>query len=137
MDNYFNTANRMFNSSQTLHNNQDFHNSCYLAGYVIECYIKITINLLSGSNPPHSHDISKLNSKCLKYIATGNSSNQNYFIDSSNNFSAILQKWNPVNTRYTEEINKLIEKDSTTFQSEINIAMQKIAQMRLDGHNLI
>jgi hypothetical protein len=137
MDNFYNTANRMYKSSKILHGDQDFHNSCYLAGYVIECYIKIMHQLLSGQNPPLIHNIAVLNSRCLQYIASGNSSNQTYFMDSSANFSTILQKWNPVNTRYCEVTNELIEQDSISFQNEVELAMKKIAKMKLDGHNLI
>ena len=48
MDNFYDSAKRMHNSSQILHNNNEFHNSCYLAGYVVECYAKIIVGLSYG-----------------------------------------------------------------------------------------
>ena len=47
MDNFYDTAKRMHKSSETLHNNNEFHNACYLAGYVVECYAKIIVEVFS------------------------------------------------------------------------------------------
>lgn len=137
MDNYYDTAIRMYKSAQSLHVNQEFHNSCYVAGYVIECYVKIIYNLMSGLNPAHSHNILNLNNQCLQYIASGNATNQAYFVDSTTNFSNVLLQWSPVNSRYTEILNEFLETDSHNFQGEIEIAMNEIAKMKIDGHNLI
>ncbi len=137
MDNFYDTALRMYKSAQSLHASKEFHNSCYIGGYVIECYAKIIYHLLSGSNPPHTHNVSNLNSQCINYIASGNASNQTYFIDGTTNFSNVLAQWNPVTTRYTEASNEFIENDSNNFQVEIENAMRVIARMKIDGHNLI
>ncbi|WP_343587477.1 hypothetical protein [Flavobacterium sp.] len=137
MDSYYDTANRMYKSAQLLHTNQEFHNSCYVGGYVIECYVKIIYQLMSGSNPPHSHNISNINSQCLQYIANGNASNQAYFVDSNTNFGNVLSRWNPVNSRYIETANEFIEIDSQNFQNEIQTAMTEIARMKVDGLTLI
>ena len=50
MDNYFETAQRMQKSSKILFDNKEYHNSCYLSGYVIECYAKVIIGLSYGFN---------------------------------------------------------------------------------------
>jgi hypothetical protein len=39
-DDYFGTVQIMQRDSRCLHDNQRWHNACYLAGYVIECGFK-------------------------------------------------------------------------------------------------
>ncbi|MCK5521668.1 MAG: hypothetical protein KAI83_00915 [Thiomargarita sp.] len=39
-DDYFGTADLMQRDSRCLHDNQRWHNACYLAGYVVECSLK-------------------------------------------------------------------------------------------------
>lgn len=141
MDNYYNTANRMFKSSQTLHANQEFHNSCYLAGYVIECYAKIIIGISYGFNTSDlkdfGHDLKKMN-KEFQYIIS-HSSISSYMLDMPTNFSKTLSgntRWDPYK-RYSDATNEWSQMNSNDYQNEIVFAMQKMAQMRLDGHNLI
>lgn len=141
MDNYYNTANRMFKSSQTLHSNQEFHNSCYLAGYVIECYAKIIIGLTYGFNTvdlkEFGHDLKQMG-KEFQYIYSY-SSFSSYMLEMPTDFSKILSgsaKWNPIK-RYSDTSNEWKPSNSNDYQNEIVLAMQKMAQMRLDGHNLI
>ena len=45
MDHFYDTAKRMYKSTKTLHNNGEYHNACYLAGYIIECYAKIIVGI--------------------------------------------------------------------------------------------
>ena len=141
MDNYYDTANRMYRSSQTLHDKLEFHNSCYLAGYVIECYAKIIIGLSYGFNSTDlkdfGHDLKQMR-KEFQYIFS-HSSLSSYMLDMPTNFSKILTgntKWNPIK-RYSDTSNEWIDVSSNDFQNEIAFAMQKIAQMKIDGHNLI
>lgn len=37
---FLKTCDKMYASATTLSNNQEYYNSCYLSGYVIECYLK-------------------------------------------------------------------------------------------------
>jgi hypothetical protein len=141
MDNYYNTANRMYKSSQILHNNQEFHNSCYLGGYIIECYAKIIIGVSYGFNIPDlkdfGHDLKRMNRE-FQYIIS-HSSISSYMLDMPVAFSKSLSgnaKWDPFK-RYSDTGNEWSETDSNDYQNEIIFAMQKITQMRLDGHNLI
>lgn len=141
MDNYYDTAERMYKSSKTLHTNHEFHNSCYLAGYVVECYAKIIIGLTYGFTytdlKEFGHDIKKMR-KEFQYIFS-HSSFSSYMLDIQTDFSTISQgslRWNPMN-RYCDTNTEWIEKNSIDYQSELLFAMQKIAQLKLDGHNLI
>ena len=59
MSQYLQTAERMRLSSKILHENKQFFNVCYLAGYVVECYQKIVIQILD-SNPKMIHDLNEL-----------------------------------------------------------------------------
>jgi|GEM_PF-1392068 hypothetical protein len=56
-------------SSKILHENKQFFNACYLAGYVVECYQKIVIQILD-SNPKMIHDLDELKKHYKKLKAT-------------------------------------------------------------------
>jgi hypothetical protein len=54
-------------------------------------------------------------------------------------FSTILlnvTKWHPIK-RYTSNTNTWNQQNSNDFQAEIQLAMQKLAQMKIDGYILI
>jgi hypothetical protein len=136
MDNYYDTVIRMQKSSKTLFDNQDYHNSCYLAGYVIECYLKILFYNVSNNNtPPRTHNLTNLNSSIISYLSSGNSSLNSYF--ANNSFSNIFLDWNPVSKRYIERNLEWTPQNAQDYQIEITIAMQTLVQMRLNGLNLI
>jgi hypothetical protein len=138
MDNFYDTAKRMHRSSETLHNNAEYHNACYLAGYVVECYAKVVVGLFSSHIPRNfRHNIVNLNNE-LQYLLGSNSSLSSYIVNGSTDFSQIILYWNPVNLRYIENSNSISSQTiSEAFQNEIQLAMQKLAQMQLDGHILI
>jgi hypothetical protein len=142
MDNFYDAAKRMHNSSQILHNNNEFHNACYLAGYVVECYAKIIVGLSYGLTQEElakefSHDLKKLNRE-LQYILS-HSQYSAYIVDMKTDFVSLISgnlKWNPVK-RYVVSSNNWNQSNSDNFQNEIQVAMQKLTQMELDGYNLI
>lgn len=136
MDNYYDTANRMYKSSQTLHNNREFHNACYMSGYVIECYMKIMHNCILQSMPPFTHKLQTLDTGITNYLVNGNSSFSTYLLDRSS-FTNIFNEWDPVSRRYIELIQEWQEQNSNDFQNEIHLAMQELTKMKLDGNNLI
>lgn len=49
-DDFFNTADLMYLDSRYLHQDQRWHNACYLAGYVVECTLK-AIAVKRGFSP--------------------------------------------------------------------------------------
>lgn len=133
MDNFYDTAIRMQKSSEILHNNGEFHNACYLAGYVVECYAKIIVENYSQYTPrSFSHNLNRLDTE-LSSILSGNLSLSQYILNCSIDFSMILSKWNPVNLRYVDISNTLHSQDSGSFQSEIQLAMQKLTKLKVDG----
>jgi hypothetical protein len=138
-DDFYATAKRMHKSSKTLHNNSEYHNACYLAGYVVECYAKIIVGLSYDFVPSElgkefSHDLKELN-KELQYVITY-STYSAYIVNMRTDFSTILlnvTKWHPIK-RYTSNTNTWNQQNSNDFQAEIQLAMQKLAQMKIDGH---
>ncbi|PXW13632.1 hypothetical protein C8D70_10836 [Chryseobacterium sp. CBTAP 102] len=138
MDNFSETLKRMHKSSKTLHNNLDFHNSCYLAGYVIECYAKIILGMhhnTSGST--YGHNIANMQREISYIIA--HSSLSPYMVDMNINFPKIItgsRKWHPIK-RYIESTSQWVEANSIDYQKEIDIAMKKITKMEIDGYTLI
>lgn len=138
MDNFYDTAKRMYKSSETLHNNSEYHNACYLAGYVVECYAKIIVGVFSTGIPRRfGHNISNLDIE-LQNILSGNSSLSAYIMSGPADFNSVLSNWNPGNLRYTESSLTLSNQIlSSNFQTEIQTAMQKLAQMEIDGYTLI
>lgn len=138
-DNYYDMAKRMCKSSETLHNNAEYHNSCYLAGYVVECYAKIIINLFSGQHhgglKKFSHNISGLDAE-LQNLLSGNSTLSSYILSGSSDFASILNSWNPV-IRYVDDTVAIHSIEiSQNFQDEMLSAMQKLAEMKNDGYTL-
>jgi hypothetical protein len=141
-DDFYATAKRMHKSSKMLHNNSEYHNACYLAGYVVECYAKIIVGLSYDFVPSElgkefSHDLKELN-KELQYVITY-STYSAYIVNMRTDFSTILlnvTKWHPIK-RYTSNTNTWNQQNSNDFQAEIQLAMQKLAQMKIDGHILI
>lgn len=141
-DHFYLTAQRMYNSSVILHNQGEYHNACYLSGYVVECYAKVIVGLSYGMNSQDDefkkfgHDLKKLN-KELQYLLY-NSSLPTYVVDLDLQFMDIIKgqsKWNPIK-RYSN--NSWSQVDSTNFQNQIPKAMQLLAQMCIDlSTNLI
>jgi hypothetical protein len=133
-DDFYATAKRMHKSSKTLHNNSEYHNACYLAGYVVECYAKIVVQVFGTRSPrTFGHNINNLNTE-LGNLLTGNSSLSDYILDGPNDFSSILTYWNPVSMRYRSDANTISNQNiSDNFQNEVQLAMAKLAQMKLDG----
>jgi hypothetical protein len=69
-DSFFDTAERMYDSSKALHKEAHFHNASYMAGYVLECYGKILLSLDPAQNPrSYSHRVININTY-LQYLLT-------------------------------------------------------------------
>ena len=141
MDSYYDTALRMHKSSETLLANNEYHNSCYLAGYVIECYAKIIIGLSYGISSNDlkffGHDINEMN-KEFQYIFN-HSSYSNYMKDLKVDFGKItsgMTKWHP-NKRYSDNSNLWSSQKAIDYQIEVSNAVQVLSQMKIDGHILI
>ncbi len=140
-DHFFSTAKRMYKSSETLHNNGEYHNACYCAGYVIECYAKILIGL-SYNDPTisreYSHALNKLDDE-LQYILT-HSSLASHIVQMRTYFPTIVRgenKWHPLK-RYFIESQEFDQPTSEKYKTETTNAIRILSQMSLDtSSNLI
>ena len=142
-DNFFVASERMYDSSKVLHESNQFHNACYLAGYVLECYGKILIEKAMGGRPKdYGHDLRKMDTE-LGYFLTsssaGGGSFRKYYFDSAVQCPGLrggmagagIDGWNPFN-RYSDSVN-WGQIASGHFQNEREICFEKIVEMYIDG----
>lgn len=143
MLNYYKTALRTAKSSKTLHNNSEFFNSCYLGGYVLECYGKL---LVKRAMDLSDLDLQKTFSHNLKnirqFINILNSDpsalgllDTTYLVDLNTTCSSMINgsnRWDPYK-RYDVDENIWDQSTSDNYQNIINILMSQINQMKLDG----
>ena len=134
-DNFFSTAERMYDSSKILHRESHFHNASYMAGYVLECYGKILLSLNPTSNTrSFSHNIIRINTE-LQYLLTSSSifgGHRQYIIDMSLQCPQALSSWNPSN-RYADSASSWDGLISQNLQNEIDICWEKLTEMYIDG----
>ena len=142
MDSYYDTAQRMYKSAKILHNNSEYHNACYLAGYVLECYSKIVVGMSyplthQELSKEFSHDLEKLR-KELDYILASSSISahiRNLRAECPTIISGQF-KWNPIK-RYIQDRDRWNQANSNNYQSEVEIVMTEIARMKLNLTHLI
>ncbi len=139
-DNFIETARRMHESANTLHQSQHYHNACYLAGYVSECYLKIMVEQINRSGIssalPRSfgHRIARLNQHVGNQILSmspGNGRLQSYRLDIAIECPSILN-WTP-EQRYEGQSTWDNESTSTRFQTEQEKCYTLISRMQIEG----
>ncbi len=142
MDNFYKTAVRNFKSSQTLHSNSEFFNSCYLGGYVVECYSKMIIKAAYGSEGSElksfMHDL-KRTTREIDYLVGDPSASglvdTRYLLDLKSQCGTIIagqNKWDPIKRYYNDE-SIWNSSASSAYQRAIDIVMQTITTMKIDG----
>ena len=131
-DNFLKTAERMYDSSKILHRENHSFNSCYLSGYVAECYAKIMYELTSG-NTIKSHNTANILAS-VSSLLTSSSPHNKYWIDMSiecPNMYSGATKWHP-EERYSD-VYPWTAATSYAFQLEMEIFFDKITEMIIDG----
>ena len=138
MDNFYCTAQRMCKDVNVLHaSGNSYFNTCYLAGYILECYGKLLIlaNDPSANVKRFSHDLTKLNTKIKSDIILTTSLGK-YCLDLSiecNNIYKGVHEWDPFN-RYEDNPNLWNTKQvADNFVSESKKIMDMIGNMKIDG----
>lgn len=136
-DNYLKTAERMYNSSKLLHQQSHFHNACYLAGYVAECYLKILVQKTPAitiplfGNKGFKHDINRINAE-LHYVISSStvapSLFKSHLLDMSIDCPKICNQWNPLR-RYDDSTGWDNLSESQFFQEEQVKCFDKITEM--------
>jgi HEPN domain-containing protein len=135
-DSFFTTADRMHDSSRVLHGNHHYHNACYTAGYVVECYMKLMIELTPSLGTPRSfsHRISDMNNE-LQYAISSSTTiaaYSSYLLDLSTECSEILSKWNPIK-RYADPSAWDSAIVSEQFQQEMEKCYNKVIELHIAG----
>lgn len=119
MDNYLDTLYRMYKSSNILFKEKDFHNASYLAGYVLECYLKSLIK-----KEKKVHDLEEL----INYIEKNSSISVKL---QRINFENIKKDWK-VSKRYTEKSNEWQAETAKKMNCEIKSIMKNIANENIN-----
>lgn len=106
-DNFYKTAERMSDGCRVMHSSSLHHLTCYLSGYVVECYLKCLVQKtpsIFSSPRSFSHSVSSLN-RDLQYAysasALGPASMRPFVIDISRLCPKISSDWDP-NKRYDD-----------------------------------
>lgn len=134
MSQYFNTAERMYKSSKILHDNKQFFNACYLAGYVVECFQKTVIEILN-QDPKKIHDLEDLKRqyKSLKATRRGQDlAKKNLFVDIESKFPTIFSVWHPTH-RYDDSYT-WTEESSIKFQEELKHCLHLLNRLKTNGY---
>lgn len=142
-DNYYKTANRNFKSAKVLKDNNENFNSCYLSGYILECYSKIIVQFaysttISEIKKTFGHDIKGLQ-KELRYLlldpTISNLINSKYILDLSHICPTIISgqnKWDPMK-RYSNEEYFWDSSAAEMYINESKIVVKTLASLKLDG----
>ena len=140
MDNFKDTAYRMYEDTLVLHENKKWFNACYLAGYVLECYSKLIIdnamtlgiNTQKKSVRGYSHNTILMNSE-IKNINLLCGSLSQYCIDLNIDCNTIINNWNPLDRYNENNVTWNQEAIADKFKEEIDILIEQIMKMELDG----
>ena len=134
-DNFFVAAKRMNDSSKVLSDSNQYHNACYLAGYVGECYLKLLVESISTLGPAkkYSHQVSKMYTDIDHAITSGTGIPQfrQYLIDMAVDCPS-MQKWKP-EIRYEDTSSWSDVAIDAAFQAEKIKCFDKITEMYIDG----
>lgn len=130
-DNFLKTAEQMNESSKVLNANSHFHNACYMAGYVAECYLKTLSEKGLGNTPRRTHNLSTLHYE-VSSGATLPALFSTYLLDMSLDCPQIYAKWDPAK-RYDDSSGWDNHSTSQDFQNEQEKCFRQLAQMRNSG----
>lgn len=139
MDNYKDTAYRMYEDAEVLLNNSKWFNCCYLSGYVLECYCKLVLSnalangIISGRGiRQYSHKVNDMESD-LSMVLLSSSQLSKYCLDLFSTCDSLLSEWNP-NNRYNSNESEWDDKvKAGKYKEECDILIEQILQMELDG----
>lgn len=136
MDDYYKTAMRMWEDANVLRNSSNansWFNTCYLSGYILECYGKLLLSYAPQNR--YGHNIHLINESIINHILI-NSSLAKYCIDFKNECNTMYdepQKWDP-KKRYENTVGIWdTEGIADAFVSEAENVMNMINKMKLDG----
>jgi hypothetical protein len=140
-DDYFGTAQVMQRDSRCLHDNQRWHNACYLAGYVVECSLKAVakadgMTQQQLSRRPYGHNLTEL-APLTRLVPLVTASRlftdcRGLLFDSSKITDSLLYStWNPFD-RYQPTLWD-DENTSQQFQETAQYLSDFLNELRLNG----
>jgi HEPN domain-containing protein len=131
-DNFRITAERMRDSSKLLHENSHFHNACYFAGYVCECYLKVIVENDSNLRRPrtYSHSITDL-IYAITSASTIPAQFRPFLLNYAVDCASIISSWNP-NSRY-DDASSWDQVTSNQFQVEMEKCFNQVADMYISN----
>lgn len=142
MDNFYATAERMYNDTDLLIKEKRWFSSCYFMGYIIECYAKLVLSEVLGKNYNQiiqlKHDLKKMNIEVhntLSNLIVGGYVPPSYIHDISKKCPTISsgsQSWDP-KYRYNDGSSRWDEPTAKKYYLEIEIIILTIVQMKIDG----
>jgi hypothetical protein len=136
MDDYYIAAERMWKDTNILKNNHRWFNTCYLSGYILECYGKLLIQNYTSKKPiDYKHNLKELNKTIQTEIALLEGASK-YVLDFKTNCNTIYEgheKWSP-KKRYSAQ-KGVWDSEATAdkFVNEAEKIMNLVVQMKIDG----
>lgn len=139
MDNFKDTAYRMYEDTEILLNNNKWFNSCYLSGYVLECYCKlildnaITNGIVSGRGVrSYSHRVADMEGD-ITMVSLSPYAISKYCLDLNSTCVNLINGWNP-NNRYNSNGSDWDNKaKAENCKKECDLLIEEILKMELDG----
>ena len=133
MDDYKETACRMHLDSELLFNAKRWFNTCYLSGYVVECYCKLILEMNPDDNGRrHSHKLDEMQ-KILHNYALGQNAYSSYCVDVASICPNIINNWS-TGLRYGDDTCIFNSEDmARKFYQEQKEVMLQIKKMMVDG----
>ena len=140
MDDYFDTAQRIYNDITILRNSNKWFNTCYLSGYIMECYEKIILNeVLNVPNARgFSHDVDRMADEIHRlYTAylVGGGVPSKYIVDIRRACASLFDgdnSWHPTK-RYRNQTTIWGQTIAELFYNETDGIMMLLLEMELDG----
>lgn len=142
LDDFYSTAERMYNDLELLFREKRWFNTCYFGGYIVECYAKLILSKVLGKKPAEirvfSHNLQNLNlelQNVLTSFITGGKVPPNYLCDVNSMCPTIclgLQAWHP-EKRYGDGNSYWDENTAKDYHKEVNDLIVIIVQMKIDG----
>lgn len=141
-DNYHDTVYRMYEASDLLYRNTQWFNANYLAGYVLECYCKLILQISrqegyefqSGktSEKGFRHHINEMLDEIGLMEIDGYSISA-YCIEVAQVCPVLLENWNPFD-RYESNSYILNSKEmGDCIHKELEVLIDQIIKMEVDG----
>ena len=142
MDNYYVTAQRMYSDLEVLYKENRWFNTCYLSGYVVECYSKLILSQILGMTQTQvrnfRHDLQRINIELqtiLPTLISGGRIPSSFLVDINclcPNICSGSQSWHPEH-RYSDGVGFWEETIAKDYYTEVNKLILILIEMDISG----